>query len=108
MLAYHVVWHMRRALAPILFDDHDRAAAAAARVSPVAKAEVSQAAKAKAARKRTEDGSPVHSFRTLLQDLASLTRNIVRIGDDTPTAMLAKPTPLQQDVFNRLSLKIAL
>ena len=107
MLAYYLIWHMRRTLAPILFDDHDREAAAAARASPVAKASVSPAARAKAAHKRTQDGRPVHSWRTLLQDLATLTRNVVRIGDDTPAAMLASPTTLQQDVFNRLDIPIA-
>jgi hypothetical protein len=107
MLAYYVVWHMRRALAPILFDDHDHEAAEAARVSPVVKARVSTAAKNKATRKRTHDGQPVHSFRTLLQDLATLTRNIVRLGHGAKTAMLASPTPLQQDIFNRLGIPIA-
>src|SRR6266851_1311777 len=107
MLAYYIVWHMRRALAPVLFDDHDRQAAEAGRVSPVAKARVSAAARTKATRKRTHDGRPVHSFRTLLQDLATLTRNIVRIGKDAPAAMLAGPTPIQQDVFNRLGIPIA-
>jgi hypothetical protein len=107
MLAYYIVWHMRRALAPVLFDDHDRDAAEATRVSPVAKARVSATARTKANRKRTHDGRPVHSFRTLLQDLATLTRNIVRIGQDAPAAMLASPTPLQQDVFNRLGIPIA-
>src|SRR5713226_7656520 len=107
MLAYYIVWHMRRALAPVLFDDHDREAAEAVRASPVAKARVSAAARTKATRKRTHDGRPVHSFRTLLQDLATLTRNIVRIGKDAPAAMLASPTPLQQDVFNRLGIPIA-
>lgn len=107
MLAYYIVWHMRRAPAPILFDDHDREAADAARVSPVAKARVSAAARTKANRKHTHDGRPVHSFRTLLQDLATLTRNIVRIGQDAPAAMLTSPTPLQQDVFNRLGIPIA-
>jgi hypothetical protein len=107
MLAYHIVWHMRRTLAPILFDDHDREAAEASRISPVAKARVSAAARVKAANKRTQDGRPVHSLRTLLQDLATLTRNIVRIGQDTPAAMLASPTPLQQHVFNRLGIPIA-
>src|SRR5215468_2248582 len=63
MLAYHLIWHMRRALAPILFDDHDRQAAAMARPSPVAAAKVSPAAQLKAADKRTCDGVPVHSFR---------------------------------------------
>jgi hypothetical protein len=107
MLAYYTVWHMRRALAAVLFDDHDRETAEAARLSPVAKAKVSTAAKTKAARKRTHEGRPVHSFRTLLQDLATLTRNIVRIGRGARAAMLASPTPLQQDVFNRLGIPIA-
>src|ERR1700726_4506313 len=107
MLAYYIVWHMRRALAPVLFDDHDRETAEAARLSPVAQAKVATAAKTKAARKRTHEGRPVHSFRTLLQDLATLTRNIVRIGRGARAAMLASPTPLQQDVFNRLGIPIA-
>ena len=72
MLAYYVEWEMRKALAPILFDDDDPAAAA--RSSPVQPARRSRA---KAAGKRTSDGLPVHSFRTLLADLATLTRNRV-------------------------------
>ena len=78
MLAYYVEWHMRRALAPLLFDDDDPAAAEAARASPVAPARRSKAARAKAGRKRTPDGLPVHSFQSLLRDLATLTRNRVR------------------------------
>jgi hypothetical protein len=107
MLALHLAWHMRRALAPILFDDDDRGAAEAARPSPVAAAKPSPAAAAKAAGKRTRDGRPVHSFRTLLQDLATLTRNTVRLGDGLPATMLARPTPLQQDAFDRLGIAIA-
>jgi hypothetical protein len=71
MLAYYLEWHMRQALAPMLFDDHDRAAGEALRSSPVAKAEPSPAAKRKARTKRTDNGQPVHSFRTLLADLAT-------------------------------------
>ena len=106
MLAYHVNWHLRRALAPLLFEDHDRAAAAAARPSPVAAARVSPAAAAKAASRRTADGQPVHSWRSLLPDLATLTRNTVRLGDAPPITMLTRPTPLQQDVFHRLGLAL--
>jgi hypothetical protein len=106
MLAYHVTWHMRRKLAPLLFEDHDRAAAAAARPSPVAAARRSPAAMAKAITKRTAEGRPVHSWRSLLQDLATLTRNTVRLGDAPPLAMLARPTPLQQDVFDRLAIAL--
>ena len=107
MLADHVIWHLRQALAPLPFDDHDRAAAAAERASPVAAARVSPAARAKAQTKRTADGQPVHSLRTLLQDLATLTRNSVRLGDAAPVAMLSKPTPLQQTTFDRLGLALA-
>jgi Transposase DDE domain len=107
MLALHLAWHMRRDLAPILFDDDDRPAAAAARPSPVAAARPSASAAAKAAAKRTRDGAPVHSFRTLLQDLATLTRNTVRLGDGPPATMLSRPTDLQQDAFDRLGVALA-
>ena len=96
MLAYYLEWHMRQALAPILFDDHDRAAAQAQRTSPVAKAKVSPAAQRKHQTKRTDDGLPVHSFRSLLADLATLTRNQVRFGSGNTFTVLATPTRLQQ------------
>jgi hypothetical protein len=105
MLAYYLEWHMRQALAPILFDDHDRPAAQAQRTSPVAKARVSPAAARKAETKRTEDGLPVHSFRSLLADLATLTRNQVRFGGGDSFIMLATPTQLQQRAFDLLGLR---
>jgi hypothetical protein len=108
MLAYYVIWSMRKALAPLLFEDHDRENASKGRSSPVAPAKVSAAAKAKAASRKTVDGHPVHSFRTLLQDLATLTRNTVRLGDAPPVAMLAKPTPLQREVFDKLDVPLTL
>jgi transposase len=104
LLAYHVQWHMRQALAPILFDDHDRPAAATARSSPVAAAQISPAA-AKAQARRTAEGQPVHSWRTLLADLATLTRNRVRLGDASPYHA-DPPHPLQQQVFDRLGLTL--
>ena len=107
MLAYYVVWHMKRDLAPMLFKDDDPGAAAAERSSPVAKAKVSPAARRKAISRRAEDGQPVHSFRTLLQDLANLTRNSVRFGDARPTTILSRPTPTQIRAFELLGLKIA-
>ncbi|MGH7015405.1 MAG: IS1634 family transposase [Stellaceae bacterium] len=106
MLAYYVIWHMRQALAPLLFDDHDRAAARAARTSPVAPAQVSVAAKAKAASRHTADSRPVHSFRTLLQDLATLARNSVRLGDAPLIAMITSPTAIQQTVFDILAINL--
>jgi hypothetical protein len=110
MLAYYVEFHMRQRLAPILFDDHDRAAAAAERKSIVAPAQRSAAAKRKAASHRTDDGWPVHSFRSLLDDLATLCLNKVSLPSnpkyrfDLPT----KPTPLQAHAFELLGVGLGL
>ena len=106
MLAYYVQWHMRRRLAPLLFEDDDRPAARAARNSPVEPARISQRAKAKADTRRTPDGFPVHSFRTLLDHLATLTLNEVTLpaSPDAAFPMLARPTPLQQKAFNLLDI----
>ena len=103
-LAYYVAWHMRRKLAPLLFEDHDRPAAAATRTSPVAVAQVSPAARAKARARKTDDSELVHSFRTLLADLATLTRNTVRFGDNLPITVLSRPTPVQQHAFGLLGI----
>ena len=96
MLAYYLQWHMRQSLAPMLFDEPDPVGRDAQRTSPVAKAEPSPAARRKAAGKHTDPAEgeplPVHSFHTLLGDLATLTRNVVRIGHDRLTAILATPT----------------
>jgi hypothetical protein len=110
LLAYYVEWHMRQALKPLLFDDEDKAAAEALRPSIVAPAQRSPRAKAKAATKRTEDGLPVHSFQTLLADLATLTKNQVRpLGADGATLdILATPTPLQQRAFELLGVSARL
>ena len=107
MLAYYVEWHMRRALAPLLFDDDDPAAAEAARSSPVAPARPSPAARAKAGRKRTPGGLPVHSFHTLLADLATLTRNRVQPAAEGAVAadVLTSPTPLQAEAFRLLGVR---
>jgi hypothetical protein len=111
MLAYYVEWHMRQRLAPILFDEHEPAAREAQRSSPVAKAKPSPATRHKAASKRTDPahGEPlqVHSFHTLLADLATLTRNVVRLGRDRITAILATPTKVQRRAFELLGVAIA-
>jgi DDE family transposase len=107
MLAYYVQWQMRRKLAPLLFEDHDRQAAAVSRASPVARAQVSPAARAKARTRKTDDGEPVHSCRTLLADLATLTRNTVRFGDNLPMIVLSRPTPIQQRAFDLLGVALA-
>lgn len=104
MLAYYVEWHLRRSLAPLLFQDHDRPAAAEQRASVVAKAEISPAAKRKKARRKTDDGLPVHSFQTLLEDLATATRARLRIGEHAVTK-LASLTPLQERAFQLLEVR---
>jgi len=106
MLAYYVEVHMRRRLAPILFDDHDRAAATAERTSIVAPAQRSPAARRKLTARRTDDGMPVHSFRSLLADLATLALNKVsppgnqKYSFNLPTT----PTPLQARAFELLGV----
>ncbi len=107
MLSYYVEWHMRQALASILFDDDDPQAAEAARKNIVSPAARSPKAQSKDYSKRTEDGLPVHSFQTLLKDLATLTRNEVRIGEQT-LQMLATPTPVQQRALQLLQVSAGL
>jgi transposase len=104
MLAYYVEWHMRRALAPLLFDEEDHEAAQTQRSSIVAPAQRSPSAQQKALSKQTVDGFPVHSFRTLLADLATLTRNRVRMGEQL-FDMLATPTTLQERAFELLRVR---
>jgi transposase len=104
VLAYYVEWHMRRALAPLLFDDEDHQAAQARRTSIVAPAQRSESAEQKAISKQTPDGLPVHSFRSLLADLATLTRNRMRLGERV-FDMLATPTAVQQRVFELLQVR---
>jgi hypothetical protein len=109
MLAYHVEWHLRARLAPMLYDDADKEAAAAARASIVAKAERSPSAIAKQTIGRTPDGLPVHSFASLLADLATLTRNTMlsALAPDHPFTLTTRPTPIQQTAFDLLGLAAA-
>jgi transposase len=106
MLAYHVEWHLRQVLAPLLFHDTDIDAARAARASPVAKTEPSDAVKAKKASKRNSHGFPVMGFAELLQHLGTLARNTVRapFHGDHSFVLYATPTPLQKEAFRLLSL----
>ena len=106
LLAYYVEWHMRVCLAPILFDDHDREAAEQERSSVVAPAVRSRPARDKASRKRTEDDLPVHSFRTLLQDLGTLAQNTMQVEHREDTFVLkTQPTELQRRAFQLLGVK---
>ena len=105
MLSYYISWHMKAALAPILFVDTDKPAAAAKRANPVAAAQRSDQALTKAARKRTPEDTPVHSFTSLLTDLATLCANQIQPADDMPAfTMPTSPTPLQRRAFELLDL----
>jgi hypothetical protein len=104
MLAYHVEWHMRRALAPMLFDDHDRPTGQALRSSVVAPAQRSPSAEDKAHSKRTDDGTPVHSFQTLLEDLRTVALNKVQMNEAT-FEMVTAPTPAQQRALDLLKVR---
>jgi len=108
MLAYYVEWHMRQLLAPILFDDDDKQQAQQARVSIVAPATRSSSAKRKARTKLTADGLKVHSFQTLLADLATIAKNRIQPTDKVAVAfdMLTRPTALQQRAFELLAVKL--
>ena len=104
MLAYYVEWHMRRALAPLLFQDECVPADRQVR-DPVAKPEASASAKAKKSRKTTADGLPVHSFHTLMEHLAAMTRITYQVADTEATwDQYSKPTPVQQKAFELLDL----
>jgi Transposase DDE domain len=108
MLAYYLEWHMRQALKPVLFDDHDKAAADAARASIVAKAKRSTAAERKVHARRTDDGLPVHSFRSLIGDLATVTRNTMAMADQRDATFVLYPqlTPVQAKAFQLLDVAV--
>jgi len=112
VLAYYVEWHMRQALAPILFDDDDKEFAQSLRASIVAPARRSPKARSKAQAKRTADNEPVHSFQSLLKDLATLAKNQVRSSAKSKTTsavefeMLTTPTPVQRRAFELLEVRV--
>ncbi len=92
MLAYYLTWHLKAAWKPLLFTDEHRPE----NPDPVAKAVRSPDAQAKARTKRTADGGAAHSYRTLLTELATQTRNRTRLAGRTDTfEKLTQPTPLQ-------------
>jgi len=101
MLAAYVVWHLRRAWAPLCFADENPPE----RADPIAPAQRSVQATLKASRQRTADDLPAHSFATLLDELATLTRNQVRTGDIT-VEILATPTPLQRQAFELIGATV--
>jgi len=106
MLAYYVEWQMKRKLAPLLYAEEDREGATANRESIVAPSVPSDKTRKKAETHRTEDGFPVQSFRSLLSDLGTLCRNVMRTGTEggSEFSMLTQPSPLQEKAFSLLGL----
>ena len=105
-LACHVEWHMRERLKPVLFDDDDPTAAARQRASIVATAQPAPAALSKRASKITPDGTPVHSFQSLLRDLATCTLNeMTTILNNAYTfTLVTTPTPVHARAFTLLGI----
>ena len=108
MLAYYVEWHLRQKLAPMLFDDEDPETGRQLRDSVVAPSQRSPGALRKAHHKRTEEGEPVHSFQTLLSDLATISKN--RIQPQLPGSpafdKITRPTSLQQRALDLLGVRL--
>ena len=102
MLALYLVWHLRRAWAPLCFTDE----APPPRTDPVAPAPRSAAALAKVRRKRGDDGEPLHSFATLIDALAALTRNTIVFTGGARVTKLSAPTALQRRAFELLGTPI--
>jgi hypothetical protein len=109
MLAYYVEWHLRERLKPMLFDDEFLEQAQAERASPVAKAQRSAHAKRKDASKHSDDAMPLHSLRTLLGDLATLTYNVTHtsLNANAKIVITTRPTPLQDKAFKLLGINPA-
>ena len=106
MLAYYVEWHMRKRLAPLLFDDEEPEQGRRQRPSVVAPAQRSAKAEAKARRQRTADDLPVHSFRKLLKALATLCKNrvVARLSEDVILEQYTVATPLQHRALELLGV----
>jgi transposase len=106
MLAYYVQWHMRARLKPMLFDDEYLNEANASRPSPVSKAVRSAHAKHKDSSKLADDHVPLHSFNTLLKDLATLNYNITytQLNPEAKIVLLTRPTSLQDKAFRLLAI----
>lgn len=97
MLAYYLTWHLKAAWKPLLFTDEHRPVSP----DPVAKAVRSTSAQHKAQTKRTATGQPAHSYRTLLAELATQTRNTTRLhGHASTFEKLTRPTDLQAEALD--------
>jgi hypothetical protein len=111
MLAYYLEWHMRQSLATLLFDHEEQALVEEKLDSPVAPAPRSRTALRKAGSKRTQDNFPVHSFATLLADLATIVKNKVKAklpSSEVTFDKITCPTPVQQKALDLLGVNLLL
>jgi transposase len=109
MLAYYVEWHMKKALAPLLFDDEKVTEQPEEQSSVVAPSKRSKKARAKAATKKTSEKLPVHSFRTLMADLATIVKNKFQsngLEASLTFEKITQPTPLQQKAIDLLEVSL--
>src|SRR5208283_5732008 len=108
MLAYHVEWHMRRALAPMLYEDEEKETLLAMRSSPVTKAPRSDSARTKDANHRTSDGLAVHSFQSLVADLGTLCLNtlVTALNPNYGITVATRPTSNQAKAFDLLGIPV--
>ena len=110
LLAYHLEWHLRQKLAPLLYEEQDRAAAERRRYTPVAPARHTPATEAKRRTRQTAEGDTLWDFRGLLGELGTLQRNRVRFqvpgeSEHPEVRVLTEPSPLQRRVFELLQLR---
>ncbi len=109
MLAYYVEWHMRKALAPLLFDDEKVTEQPEEQSSVVAPSKRSKKARPKAATKKTSEKLPVHSFRTLMADLATIVKNKFQsngLEASLTFEKITQSTPLQQKAIDLLEVSL--
>jgi transposase len=109
MLAYYVEWHMRKALAPVLFDDEDSEEVTKTSSDVVSPAQRSQKALSKARKKKTPDNLPVHSFSTLMADLGTITLNTINSkldGTEISFEKITQPTLLQKKALDLLGVSL--
>ena len=102
MLASYLIWHLRRAWAPMCFSDENKPP----RPDPVAPARRSTAARTKASRQHHPDGQAIHSLATLFDELATLTRNTIVFAGGARITKLAVPTPIQRHAFELIGTPI--
>ena len=105
MLAYYVEWHMKEKLKSMLFEDEELEVISEENLNFVR----SKSAKEKKKKKRNKENNKIHSFRTLLSDLGTITLNKIRVnlnGKEIEFEKVTKPTLLQEKILNLLDISL--